>query len=239
MRMKPVPDPRQVRTTEGYDDLLKTMYLGAKRRIEEVLLPPVSLIRVEGNQPPGSEQYAQAVAVLFGLGYTLKMGLKGGQLPRPAGYFDYKVGALETLWWSLGRVLDTRDPETLRWRAQLMVPAFVTRKLFNEARRLARTKHPEIPYRLAKLVTFHEGPCVQTLHVGPWDQELPTIEALHAYVDGHGLAVSGKHHEIYLSDPRRTAPEKLRTVVRVPVKTRPKRIMRVGGAEAARRSSRA
>ena len=99
-----------------------------------------------------------------------------------------------------------------------MVPDFVTRRLFNQARKLTQAKKPDVQYEHASLATFHEGPAVQMLHVGPYDQELVSIEALHAYVAEHGLAVAGKHHEIYLSDPGRTAPAKLKTVIRLPVK---------------------
>ena len=216
--MKTLPNPSGIRTTEEYDRLLEALYKGAKTRIEELQLPPVRVIRVEGNEPPGSEQYQQAISVLYGVAYTLKMGLKFGKLPKPPRYFDFAVGALETLWWSVGKQLEIGNAKTLRWQAYLMVPDFVTRKLFNEARRLAEAKHPELPYDLAALATFHEGPCVQMLHVGPYDQEGPTIQTLRDHIAAHDLVTAGKHHEIYLSDPGRTKPEKLKTVIRQPVK---------------------
>jgi hypothetical protein len=147
------------------------------------------------------------------------MGLKFGQIPRPDGYFDYKVGALETLWWSTGKKLEIDNPRTLRWQAYLMVPWFVTSKLLKAARQAAKAKHPEVAYEAVSLETIREGHCVQALHVGPYDQELPTIERLQAYMAEHGLVANGKHHEIYMSDPRRTAPAKLKTVIRQPVKT--------------------
>jgi hypothetical protein len=210
--------PGRARTAKQYEDLLKALYGGASRKVRAIQVPPVRVIRVAGHEPPGSAEFQQAIAVLYGIAYTLKMGLKSGQLEQPPGYFDYKVGALETLWWSLAEQLDIADATTLRWQAFLMVPDFVTRKLFNEARRIAQARKPDVPYERATVTTFHEGPAVQMLHVGPYDRELVSVEALHAYMAEHGLKVSGKHHEIYLNDPGRTAPAKLKTVIRLPVR---------------------
>lgn len=221
--MKSPPRTTAIRTTKAYDNLLKLLYTGVKSQVEEIEVPPLPVIAVTGNEPPGSQQYQDAIAVLYGIGYTLKMGLKFGKLPRPAGYFDYKVGALETFWWSVRGEVEITNPATLRWQAYLMVPSFVTRKLFDETRKQAGAKRPATPYDIAKLVTVNEGRAVQVLHTGPYDQERPTIERLHAYAADHGLALSGKHHEIYISDPRRTPPAKLKTVIRQAVKPRPRK----------------
>jgi hypothetical protein len=99
-----------------------------------------------------------------------------------------------------------------------MVPRFVTPELFRAARQQAQAKRPELPYDVAALETMREGRAAQVLHVGPYNQETPTIVRLHAYIAEHGLKPAGKHHEIYLSDPRRTAPAKLKTVIRQGVK---------------------
>lgn len=216
--MKTLRSFASIRTTKAYDDLLRALYMSVKRQVEEIEIPPVQAIAATGNQPPGSGQYQEAIGALYGIGYSLKMGLKFGKLPRPSGYFDYKVGALETFWWSVGKELEISNAATLRWQAWLMVPGFVTGELFDEARALAAAKHPEARYDAASLVTIDEGHVVQVLHVGRYDKEQPTIEALHAYLVGHGLAVAGKHHEIYISDPRRTPPEKLKTVIRLGVR---------------------
>jgi hypothetical protein len=218
--MKTLPSFKSVRTTKGYEDLLKALYMAAKRQVEEIEIPPLQVICVTGNQPPASQQFQTAIAVLYGIGYSLKMGLKFGKLPKPAGYFDYKVGALETFWWSVGKKFDITNPKTLRWQAYLMVPAFVTERLVVAARNLVKAKHPELPDETAALTTAAEGRAVQMLHVGPYDHEQPAIDKLHAYAAEHGLSVAGKHHEIYISDPRRTPPEKLKTVIRYAVKTR-------------------
>jgi hypothetical protein len=192
--------------------------MGVKQEVEEIEIPPVQVICVTGNQPPASKQFQDAMAVLYGIGYSLKMGLKFGKLSKPDRYFDYKVGALEALWWSVGKELDVTNPKTLRWQAYLMVPSFVTRKLADQAATLAKGKHPEIPYETVALATVNEGWSVQMLHVGRYDMEQPTVEKLHSYAADHGLSITGKHHEIYISDPRRTKPEKLKTVIRFAVK---------------------
>jgi hypothetical protein len=215
--MKTVSSFKAIMSTKAYDEFLERLYAGATRRVEEIEIPPVQVIAVTGNQPPASKQYQDAIAVLYGIAYTLEMGLELGKLRAPAGYFDYKVGALETLWWSEGGQLSISNPKTLRWKAYLMVPPFVTKRVFEEARAMAKARQPELPFDLATLATIDERRAVQMLHVGPYENERPTIDRLNAYVEEHGLEVTGRHHEIYLGDPRRTAPEKLRTVIRLPV----------------------
>ncbi len=216
--MQPTLHYESIRTTKAYDDLLNALYMKANRSVGEIEVPPVQVTSVSGNEPPATKQYQDAIAVLYGIGYGLKMGLRFGTLPRPKGYFDYRVGALGTFWGSTGRTLEINNPTTLRWQAYLMVPGFVSKKLVDEARRQAKAKHPEIPYERASLEIVNEGRSVQVLHVGPYDAEQPTIAQLQRYVAEHALAVKGRHHEIYISDPRRTKPMKLKTVIRIAVK---------------------
>jgi hypothetical protein len=221
--MKILPSPKSIRTTKQWAEFQKALSTGVKRQVEEIRIPSVQVIAVSGNEPPASKQYQDAIAVLYGIAYGVKMGLKFRKLPRPKGYFDFRIGALDSLWWSTGEVLEIGNPQTLRWQAYLMLPAFVNKKLVEQARSAALVKHPDIPYGTATLTTINEGRSVQVLHVGPWDKEQPTIAQLHEYIAAHGLTVNGKHHEIYISDPRRVKPEKLKTVIRLPVKsaTRP------------------
>jgi hypothetical protein len=212
-------DYEGISNPEQYDQLLKDLYAKVGRNVEEVEIPPIKVIAVDGNEPPDSEQYQTAIGCLYGIGYTLKMGLKFGRLPRPTGYFDYPVGGLGSLWWSVeGAPFDIRNPETLRWKAYLMVPPFVDEKLFQETVAQARAKKPEVPFEQVRLEILDEGRSLQVLHIGPYDQELPTIELLNETMKREGLEMAGKHHEIYISDPRRTPPEKLRTVIRHPVR---------------------
>lgn len=205
-------------STRDYESFLKTLYMKVKREVQEIDVPPCQVVSVTGKGAPNDKEFQDAVPLLYGVAYTLKMGLKFGKLPKPAKYFDYKVGALEALWWTTTGKFDIRRPEAWRWQVFLMVPAFVTPRLFEAARAQATEKHPEQPYPLAELAPLREGRSIQVLHIGPYDQEQPTIEQLHRYAAEHDLTIAGKHHEIYLSDPRRTAPAKLKTVLRLPVK---------------------
>lgn len=206
-----------IKDTTGYDTFLDALYMKVKARPVDIDIPPVRVIAVAGSQPPSCPPYQEAVGALYGIGYGLKMGLKFQKLPRPKAWFDYRVGALETLWWSTDGEIRIDDPRTLRWQAYLMVPAFVSQALVDEARHQAKAKHPDVAYEKVSLETMEEGKCVQVLHVGPYSAEQPTIARLFDYAAASGYTVTGKHHEIYISDPRRTSPEKLKTVIRVPV----------------------
>lgn len=204
---------------DAYQHLSVGMYKRASRDVREVDVPAVQVIAVDGNEPPGSDQFRGAIAALYGIAYTLKMGLKFSKIQRPDRYFDYGVGALHTLWWSTtGAAFQISAPATLRWKAFLMVPDFITHALFTEAAEQLREKHPETDTSTLHLAVVDEGHCVQALNVGPYDQEQPTIQTLNTYVREHGMEINGAHHEIYISDPNRTAPEKLKTVIRYPVK---------------------
>ena len=209
---------KSISTSKEYDSFLKDLYMGVKQKIEEVEISPIKIIAISGNEPPSSKQYQTAIACLYGIGYTLKMGLKFGKLPEPKRCFDYKVGALETLWWSIkGVEFDISNPKILRWKAYLMVPQFIDEKLFSEAVKMAALKKPEVPYAQASLEEFKEGHSVQVLNIGPYGKEMPMIELLHNYIKENKLKITGKHHEIYISDPRRVKPEKIKTVIRYPV----------------------
>lgn len=203
---------------KSYDKLLDDLYSGVTQNVEEVEVGPMKIIAVEGNEPPGGEQYQTAIACLYGVGYTLKMGLKFKKIPRPKGYFDYKVGGLGSLWWSVkGNLFDITNPATLRWKAYLVVPPFVDESLVELALKQAKAKKPEIPYEKVSFETLDEGLSVQALHIGPYNEEKFTVNKMQQFMNEHSLKAKGKHNEIYISDPRRTRPERLKTVIRLPV----------------------
>lgn len=206
--------------TQSYNKLLDDLYAHVTENVEEVSLEPIKIIAVDGNEPPGGAQYQSAISCLYGVGYTLKMGLKFKKLPRPKGYFDYKVGGLGSLWWSTsGQSFDIANPDTLRWKAYLIVPPFVDNTLFELAVEQAKAKNPKIPYEKVEFETLKEGHAVQVLHIGPYDKEISTVDRMYQFMSAHHLAAKGKHNEIYISDPRRTKPDKLKTVIRLPVET--------------------
>jgi hypothetical protein len=104
--MAALPDFSSIRTSHAYDRYATLLYGRVKTRAEEIVIPPIQAIAVQGNQPPAAKPYQEAIAALYGIGYTLKMGLKFGKLPKPTTYFDYKVGALETFWWATRGAID-------------------------------------------------------------------------------------------------------------------------------------
>ena len=192
-------------------------YRAPQGRFEIVEIPDRQYLMVDGHGDPNtSPAYADALAALYSLAYTLKFASKR-ELGR-----DYVVPPLEGLWWAddMDAFTASRDKSRWDWTMMLMVPEWIDGGLFEATLAQVSTKDP--PARVAdiRLLPLSEGRCVQTLHLGPFDDEGPVLERMHhEFIPGHGLRLTGKHHEIYLSDPRRVAPEKLRTILRQPVTT--------------------
>ena len=189
-------------------------------------VPEMLFIMVSGEGNPNTTQeYQNAIEILYGLSYAIKMSKKSGT--QPQGYFDYVVPPLEGLWW-LGWNDDDYfdgkiivDKDKLRWNSMIRQPDFVTQEVFDEAKRVLGKKKPELDLSLANLAAWNEGRCAQIMHIGSYDDEPATIEILEAFIKKSGyrndISQARKHHEIYLSDPRKTAPEKLKTVIRHPI----------------------
>lgn len=179
-----------------------------------VEVPEIALLMIDGvGDPNTSPEYAQSLEALYAVSYGAKFMVKRG----PEG-IDYKVPPLEGLWWSD----DMKDflrgrRDAWRWTMMIPQPPVVTVALIDRAVAEAGRKK-DLP-ALAKLrfEWFDEGLCAQVMHVGPYSAERPTIERLHAFIADRGFVRRGKHHEIYLGDPRRAAPERLRTIIRQPV----------------------
>ena len=127
---------------------------------------------------------------------------------------------LEALWWTKGDALDVDNKSDWNWTAMIRQPDFVDAETMGDAICQAAAKRPLAAMAKLRFERFEEGLCAQVMHVGPYSEERPTIERLHAFIGEQGCEPAGKHHEIYLGDPRRAAPEKLRTVVRQPVRRR-------------------
>lgn len=177
-------------------------------------VPEMNFIMIDGaGDPNTSEQFKQAVEALFSVSYALKFLIKKGPLA-----IDYGVLPLEGVWWAEDMsAFATADKASWKWTLMIMQPEYVGRELFEEA--LAQVgKKKDLPAadRL-RLESFREGLSVQLLHVGPFSEEGPTIQRLHDYIEENGYRRRGKHREIYLSDLRRAAPEKLRTIIRQPI----------------------
>lgn len=198
-------------------DLKKVLDSYRARRGEFRVLdvPERRYLMVDGEGDPNtSPAYAAALEALYPVAYTLKFASK-----RDLGC-DYVVPPLEGLWWAHDMTAFTtrRDKTAWRWTMLLLVPEWITAAMVDDA--LAAVAVKTAPARLAdvRLETLLEGRCIQTLHVGSFDDEAPILARMHdEIIPAHGLQMTGKHHEIYLSDPRRTTPDKLRTILRQPV----------------------
>jgi hypothetical protein len=164
------------------------------------------------GDPNASVHYRQAIQALYGVSYALKFALKrrGG----PA----YRVGQLEGLWWVEHATLHDGGQVPL-WTAMIGQPDEATPQLVAQAARDLAEKKPLPAARALRLERYREGLCAQVLHVGPYADEGPTIERLHAFIAEQGHRERGKHHEIYLGDPRRAAPERPKTIIRQPIST--------------------
>ena len=191
-----------------------------KKTPSVVTVPPMTMLMVDGqgdpNDPAGS--YSEAVGLLYALSYTIKMSKMGAD--KPAGYFEYVVPPLEGLWWMAGREgVDYAHKELFIWTAMIRQPEFVDEAVFRWACQEVQSKKG-LDTAKARLATLDEGLCIQCLHTGPYDDEPATVAKLHQFAADEGLTLdyaNRRHHEIYLSDPRRTQPEKLKTVLRLPV----------------------
>lgn len=196
----------------------KHLYSPSAKKIEIVDVPPLQFAMVDGlvpadEGPDDSADFQEAVAALYGISYTLKFMI----MKRPDNPIDYPVMALEGLWVTESRTYDTMAREAMNFTAMIMQPGFITPELFEAARaQLLKKKPGPGPTRL-RLDTFHEGLSIQVMHIGPYATEPETLARMEAFAEEHGYAIRGPHHEIYLSDPRRAAPEKMKTVLRHPV----------------------
>ena len=193
-----------------------------KSKPEIVTVPKANYIAVRGKGDPNDEggAYQQAVGILYAVAYTLKMSYKTDC--RIEGFFDYVVPPLEGFWWQDGvGGIDYSDKSTFNWISVIRLPDFVTQKDFDWATGEAEKKK-HLDCSKAEFLTIDEGLCVQIMHIGPFDDEPATVSMMNAYLleNGYENDFSGSrlHHEIYLSDARKVAPEKWKTVIRHPIK---------------------
>lgn len=185
-------------------------------------VPPMNYIAVRGRGDPNSEdgEYKRSINLLYGIAFTIKMSKKGDH--RIEGYFDYVVPPLEGFWWQDGaQSIDYAHKEDFRWVSLIRLPDFVRKADFDWAVEEAAQKK-KTDFSKAEFLRYDEGLCVQCMHIGGYDEEPETVRLMDAFTEreGYALDLSDKrfHHEIYLSDARRVAPEKLKTVIRHPIK---------------------
>ena len=187
-----------------------------------VTIPSMNYIAVQGQGDPNIEdgEYKQSIGLLYGIAYTIKMSKMGDY--RIEGYFDYVVPPLEGFWWQDGiKGVDYGHKEKFKWISVIRLPDFVTKTDFDWAISEA-TKKKKADFSKVEFMPYDEGLCVQCMHIGPYDNEPATVSLMHEYMEGQGyvLDITDKrmHHEIYLSDVRKVAPDKLKTVIRHPIK---------------------
>jgi hypothetical protein len=193
---------------------LKSFYNPPIKEAVTVDVPRFNFLMIDGTGNPNTApEYVQAIEALYGVACTLKFSIKKGEMG-----IDYPVMPLEGLWWAddpsdfgLGRKDDWQ------WTAMILQPDCVTQALVEQAVEQVREKKGLPALSKLRLEGFHEGLAAQIMYVGPYADEGPTIARLHQYVTDSGRRLTGKHHEIYLGDPRRAAPDKLKTIIRQPM----------------------
>lgn len=192
---------------------LKHLYSPGARKVTLVDVPAMNFLMIDGEGDPNSaQQYRDAIECLYAVSYTLKFMIK-----KAKGGVEYGVMPLEGLWWGDDmKVFVEGRKDRWKWTAMIMQPEFVTRAAFGEACALVQQKKELSALSKLRLESFHEGQSAQIMYTGPYSAEGPTIQRIHAFIKEQGGRLTGKHHEIYLGDPRRTAPEKLKTVIRQP-----------------------
>lgn len=191
---------------------LQSLYFPGPKDPVLVDVPRMQFVMVDGRgAPEAAGGFQEAIGALYGVAYTIKFAAK------KAGIKDVLVMPLEGLFWNEGRdTFNASDRGNWDWTLMLLEPPSVTRKMFDEAVRALRERKNPPGLDKVRLESWKEGRAAQILHIGPYAAEAPTIERLHAFIRENGYRISGKHHEIYMGDPRRSAPEKLKTVIRQP-----------------------
>ena len=182
-----------------------------------VALPAFRYFMVDGEGDPNTATaYSDAITLLYAASYSLKF------LSKKERAFDYVVPPLEALWWSADMSdFESGRKDQWKWTAMIMVPEQVSGELIDQALANLAIKRPDLQLSLLRVDELNEGRCVQILHLGPYEQEGLTLRRMHReFLPENGFTFAGKHHEIYLSDPRKSAPEKIKTILRQPIKAK-------------------
>jgi len=192
----------------------KQLYGPSAREAMMVEVPEMNFLMIGGvGDPNKSQEFQEAIDALYSISYTLKFMLKKGKEA-----LDFVVMPLEGFWWTDDMTQFSMDNKDIwKWTLMIAQPEQVTEELFKKALDQARKKKDSPALAKVRLQSFHEGLAAQIMHIGPYSAEGPTVEKLHGFIREKGYKLRGKHHEIYLSDPRRSTPERMKTVLRQPV----------------------
>jgi hypothetical protein len=193
---------------------LKRLYGPSDKKVEIVTVPQMNFLMVDGEGNPNTaKSFSDAIEALYPISFALKFMVKNGEIG-----IDYGVLPLEALWWADDMsAFTTGDKDAWKWTLMVMQPEFVTSKMIEKAKEQVERKKKPVSLPLVRFEAFNEGRAAQILHLGPFSEEGPTIEKVRVFIEGSGSHRVGKHHEIYLSDPRRAVPEKWKTIVRQPM----------------------
>lgn len=197
---------------------LRHLYAPSAKHVVVVDVPKFKFVMVDGQiesgaSPGTSPAFQQALEALYGISYTLKFNSKR----HPDDPIDYTVMALEALWWVDDGEFDITRPDNWRWTAMMLQPDHITEEMYHEALAQLRKKKPGPALDKLRFEPFHEGLCMQIMHIGPYSDEPTTLTRMQTFAEESGYTLRGLHHEIYLSDPRRAKPEKLKTILRQPI----------------------
>jgi hypothetical protein len=197
-----------------YKKKLKHLYKPSAKKVGIVEVPQMNFLMVDGEGDPNtSKSFSDAIEALFPLAYTLKFMVKKGDMG-----IDYGVLPLEALWWADDMsAFITGNKDTWKWTVMIMQPEFITQEMVEKATKEVERRKGPISLPLVRFESFEEGKAAQTMHIGPFSEEGPAIEKVYLFIKENGSQRVGKHHEIYLSDIRRSAPEKWKTIVRQPM----------------------
>jgi hypothetical protein len=193
----------------------KALYTPSMDDASIVSVPPLAFLMIDGRGNPNTApEYVDALGALYAVAYTAKFMLKKGETA-----IDSPVMPLEGLWWADDMTdFTVGAKDNWQWTMMIMQPEVVTPEIFTAARQEAMAKKRIPALADVRLASFDEGLCAQIMYRGPYADEGPTIARLHAFIAAHGYSRTGKHHEIYLGDPRRTEPERLKTIIRQPIR---------------------
>ncbi|MBE0410455.1 MAG: GyrI-like domain-containing protein [Anaerolineales bacterium] len=197
---------------------LKHLYAPSAKQIEIVVVPEFQFAMIDGQIEPGLEpntspSFQQAIEAIYGIAYTLKFMSK----QREQDPIDYTVMALEGLWDVEEGEFDINRKDNWLWTLMIMQPKHIDEDMFAQARQHLQKKKDNPAIEKLRLERFHEGLSIQTMHIGPYSEEPATVVRMESYARENGYIMRGCHHEIYLGDPRRAQPEKLKTILRHPV----------------------
>lgn len=195
------------------NELLKQFYTPSVKQPQIITIPPFNFLMVDGHGDPNtSPEYSAVISALYTLSYTLKFDLK--KLGTP----EYKVFPLEGLWWAQDmNTFLTGEKSAWDWTMMIAQPDWITREQIESAMKKATAKVEKAVLDKVRFESFDEGLVVQLMHIGPYSAEGPNIARMHAFAREQGYELTGKHHELYVGNPHRTAPEKLKTIVRQPI----------------------